>query len=147
MCTLVKPDDQITITNEDIICYKIVRYNTRNKYYYAPYQFYYAYNKGTNSSTITFGKTDLAYDCKPFSGLERESYAKCTGLHFAKEVVKGFHSFLSLETLKQLSPFLRDEYVVKDVYVKCIIPLGSNIIKGYCNNIVSSQLIILEECV
>lgn len=136
MC-LITEEKETRITDEDIICYKILNHDLTS----TTTNYQYVLNK-LNETKITMeemsrGRFMSSDSCwADWKATERYIFEFDNILNVVSE---GFHSFLTLERL-----FI---WVMPNKVYKCLIPAGSEIITDDTGLIVSNQIIILEKCV
>jgi len=143
MCTLVKPCDQSKIIDRPLTVYKVVIYFDDN-FYMTPYVGANAELGKLYKSDITYSRTITVWDSASLPG-EDKAYSNATGLKSCKEVIRGFHSFLTLSACKKFMP--SDVSPNFDVIriLRAEIPAGSQVVYGYMDNIVSNQILYKDE--
>lgn len=149
MCLITKQKEPI-ILKEDLEVYKIVEYYKENVFV-SPFNYFVWKLKKKYKTHIEFENYDFCF----FSDEEGDYFIK--ELNFQPDALfsevlrkitkemdytklsKGFHSLTTLERAK------RGKVHNSEVIVKCRIPKGSQVYYGPVDQVVSNQLIVLEE--
>jgi len=141
MCTLVRPDDQPVVLKEDLTVYKIIKRGKSNQYcsYFqsTPIEF-----NRLLETEITRAEPAAVGKCCVLCSEERIVYYKEAQTDIATEVIHGFHSFLSLQTVW----IYTNLYIPNPIIAECVIPAGSIVYYGYYDNIVSNKIIYVHNC-
>jgi len=134
------------LTDEDIVCYKIVKesgiYSSvlSNKYPYSSLYNNFLWELGkVNYTKLEISIRDLS-SCKFYDSRARWGQEISGDRNFV-QVSCGFHAALTYYRLSNNYSIIRDELIVE-----CLIPKGSLIFKDTTGLIVSDQMIMVKQC-
>lgn len=123
---------------EDIVCYKVLYKELCGKpfngIYYSPYKFFkYKLNERVSS--------DFDFASLPLTKMSpQKEYKFIRILTYFRQVNKGLHSFKYLIDAHKLN-----NRFINGIVMKCIIPKGSWYYEGIGDELVSDNIIIIEE--
>lgn len=123
---------------QDIVCYKVLYKGlygkTFNGIYYSPYKFFKYKLNELVSSNFDFVSLPL------IKRSPQEEYKFLRILTYFRQVNKGLHSFKYLIDAHKLN-----NRFIEGTVMKCIIPKGSWYYEGTYDELVSDNIIIIEE--
>jgi len=141
MCTLVKKSQKLETLDKDLKVYKLMKRKAENGMIISGFK-RFPYQKGKLYKTKIAEETSV-FNMIPFDSEERNILRKYLMEVYndpALYIGSGFHSALTIERLKS-------NLYYNNVIVECIIPKGSQILRGIDKNLIVSNQIIINEIV